>query len=186
MTPLDVVAGTGHRPQHLLPEQRAWLRERIPAAVTWLVEQAGMRVGISGLALGFDTWWAEALLARRASHGDVQVWGYAPCPQQPARWSSTDKKRWTVLVERCDRIVMVADRYHETCMNDRNAAMLADATGLLAGWRSLKRSGGTWDAIKGARSRRMPGVLLDADHRRTRLIEYPQGVLPLDAPARVA
>lgn len=168
-----IVAGTGHRPQHLLPTQRAWLRARLGDAVVYLVERRGMRVGISGLALGFDTWWAQALLARRALHGDVELWGYAPCPQQPDRWSGTDRKVWRDLVEHADRVRYVADHYHGTCMDDRNEAMLDDAVAVLAGWRGLKRSGGTWNAIGSARRRRMPGVLLDIDHEHTRLVEYP-------------
>lgn len=169
----DTVAGTGHRPQHLLPPQRTWLRSRLPDAVAYLVERRGMRVGISGLALGFDTWWAQALLARRASHGDVELWGYAPCPQQPNRWTRTDRQVWESLIKQADRVRYVAEWYHETCMDDRNEAMLDDADAVIAGWRALKRSGGTFKAVRSAADRRLPGILLDIDHERTRLVEFP-------------
>lgn len=184
----DVVAGTGHRPQHLTPPQRAWLRARLPDAVDYLVDQHRMRVMVSGLALGFDQWWAEAGLNR-----GVTVWGFSPCPQQADRWNRVDKGRWQQL---CDRIRagggevrFISDHYHPAVMEDRNEAMLDVAHAVIAGCRTLKGSGGTYHAVRSAGRRHLPGVLLDLDRfthptRHTRLVHDFATVLR--PPARVA
>ncbi len=171
-----VVAGTGHRPNHLLPAQCQWLANRCRACVDWLVRERGMRVGITGMALGFDTWWAEALLADRR----VQPWAYVPCPQQADRWPATARRRWKKLLGQISergRVVVLSDRYHETVMHDRNDAMMDDAAAAVAGWRQTKRSGGTWHAVRSAGARGLPGVLLNPDRWQdraggTRLVNF--------------
>lgn len=169
-----IVAGTGHRPQHLSPPQRAWLRARLPDAVDYLIAEHGMQIMVSGLALGFDQWWAEAGLDR-----GVTVWGFAPCPQQADRWTTTDRTRWEQLRARIlaagGQVRFVSDHYHPAVMDDRNEAMLDVADAVVAGYRTVKGSGGTHHAVRSAGRRHLPGVLLDLDHfthrtRHTRLV----------------
>lgn len=165
----DIVAGTGHRPQHLLGPQRTWLRERIPAAVRYLAAEHGMRAGISGMAIGFDLWWAQAIV-----DAGLDLWAYVPCPQQTVKWSSTDRREWKRLLDQAAKVRYISEFYYPGVMHVRNHAMLSDAHALVAGWRTLKRSGGTFDAVNHARRNRLPGVLLDVDHQHTRLVTYPR------------
>ena len=67
------VALTGHRPQHLDAQQSAWARVVIPQVMARLVTVYGMRVAISGMALGADTWWALAALS-----AGVELHAYIP------------------------------------------------------------------------------------------------------------
>jgi len=57
------VCATGHRPQHLDPSAIHWVQEKLTAGAVWLRDERGMKVGITGMALGVDTWWAHAVLA---------------------------------------------------------------------------------------------------------------------------
>lgn len=54
------VALTGHRPQGLSPSARDWVPLELERLAVKLRDQHGMRVGISGMALGSDIWWAQA------------------------------------------------------------------------------------------------------------------------------
>lgn len=186
--PWEVVCGTGHRPQHLTPPQTVWLRRRVVDTVEFLAARCSTRIIGSGLALGFDTWWAEAALDRH-----LTVWGFAPCPQQADRWRRTDREHWNRLRERIvaagGRVTFTADHYHDTVMDDRNQEMIAAADAVVAGYRPLKRSGGTFRAVRHAADRHLPGVHLDVDNythprRHTRLLTDFATVL--DTAGRVA
>lgn len=154
----EIVAATGHRPQHLSKPQRDWIREQLALAAVWLRDHAGTRVALSGLALGVDTWWAQAALAAGLTLG-----AHVPCPPNPAKWGPKDITEFERLVALADPAYshQYADTYTRRCMDDRNEGMLAAARAGLYVWLPGKRSGGTWNAVQVGRRLALPGIHFD-------------------------
>ena len=168
-TPWTRVAGTGHR--ELDTGDQAWTAEQLPKAATWLRDRAGTKVGVSGLARGFDMDWAEAVL-----DAGLTLWVAIPFEQQPARWNRTEQARWTRLRAAAarERIVGRVDsdlpaKQRSAAVNrllfKRNITMLDVAGAVLTVWEPGRLNGGTASALLTAAKRRMPGVHLDPVNR---------------------
>lgn len=139
-------AFTGHRPQRL-----PWgSRESDPrcCALKVMLAQAvdaaaacGCTSFLCGMALGCDTWFAEAVLQK----------GYAltamlPCPGQADRWSAADRARYEALLSRCDEICVLEDAYSSGCMLRRNRAMIDKAHMLISVYDG--QGGGTGSTVR--------------------------------------
>jgi hypothetical protein len=162
-----VVMATGHRPQHLSPTQRAWCRDKLRKAAVWLRDECGTTVGISGMALGVDMWFARAVL-----EAGLDLWAYVPFPEQPEVWPSVgDRREWAGLVARAVRVEYAGElgalggdvrrRAAVRLLHRRNDMMLADAAAVVAVLDVAKRGGGTRSAVVKALRAGMPGVHLD-------------------------
>lgn len=162
------VAGTGHR--DLKSGDPAWVAEQLPQAAVWLRDQAGTTVGISGLALGFDMDWAEAVLDAR-----MALWVAIPFLEQPARWPAAQRARWTKLRAAAarERIVGALSDNPKTrsaeanrLLHKRNTVMLDAARAVITDWEPGRVDGGTAGALLTAGKRAMPGIHLDPVERR--------------------
>lgn len=168
MTGWEIVCGTGHR--ELADdggEDEDWAREQLGRCAVWLRDRAGTRAGISGMARGFDLWWADALAA-----AGVPLWAYIPFEEQPARWNRADQATWRLLRTAAAKVRVlgaldptIPAKQRSAAVNRllhaRNDAMLRDAGAVVAVWEPGRLDGGTHSALTKAARRRMPGVHLD-------------------------
>lgn len=148
----QTVCVTGHRPQHfgtfdesspLIVE----IKEKIRAELKALYKE-GFRNFISGMALGVDQWFAEAVLELRKKHDDVNLVCAIPCLNHPAKWNSSAKKRWQDIVDSTPYVCYVTkEEYTGACMQKRNEWMVDRSTIVLAVWDG-KKSGGTFNCVK--------------------------------------
>ena len=168
--PWTRMAGTGHR--ELIDGDPDWVAEQLPKAAVWLRDTAGTRVGISGLALGFDLDWAEAIL-----EAGLTLWVAIPFEQQAARWKAADQARWNRIRAAAtrERVIghIAADlepRYRSAAVNrllfKRNTTMLDFGQAVLTVWEPGRLDGGTAGALLEAAKRQIPGVHLDPVTRR--------------------
>lgn len=165
-------AGTGHR--ELEAGDAGWVAEKLPKAAVWLRDEAGTQVGVSGLALGFDMDWAEAVL-----DAGLHLWVAIPFEEQAARWPRKQQARWAKLRAAATRERVVgrvpADlppRNRSAAVNAllfrRNSTMLDVASAVLTVWEPGRFGGGTAGALLDAANRRLPGVHLDPVNRTVR------------------
>lgn len=151
---------TGHRPQGLTTREAAWGRVGLARVAARLRETYGMCEGISGMALGADTWWAVSVLACGA-----RLAAYVPFEEQADRWPGVDKALWWHLRERASREVVVTHNgYSAGALHARNDAMLdatAAAGGLVVALLKPEASGGTAATVAKARKRGMALLVLD-------------------------
>jgi hypothetical protein len=78
-TPIwPTVMVAGHRPQHLHPNVRPWIRAELDRLAVKLRIEHGTTVGISGMAAGADLWWADAVV-----RAGLHLHAHVPFPQQP-------------------------------------------------------------------------------------------------------
>ncbi len=163
--PYRVVAGTGHRA--LTTGDPGWVAEQLPLACAWL-RGAGMAYGISGLALGFDMDWAEAVL-----DAGLKLCVAIPFEDQPARWSRAQRARWWKLRKAAVRertIGKVAPGLPPSrrsgvvnrLLFDRNTFMVDKAGAVISVWEPGRITGGTATALFYASiMRQLPGIWLD-------------------------
>ena len=153
---------TGHRPEKLpwgKDESRAdciALKRRIDEALEELYHR-GFRNFITGMALGCDLYFAEAVLALRQRH-EVGLEAAIPCLSQAKNWSAQEQARYQSILEQCDLELAVQHNYTQGCMLRRNRYMVERSTALLAVYNGSK--GGTRYTISYALDRGLEVVQL--------------------------
>ena len=104
---------------------------------------------LCGMALGTDTWAAELVLEVKATLSEIKpvhLHAYLPFAGQDERWSAQSRKRYHTILEQCDSVTVLSDRYTPSCMDARNRAMIARADRLIAVFDGKK--GGTANTIR--------------------------------------
>lgn len=148
------MAFAGHRPEKLPWGQNesdprcAALKIQILRAVEQASDR-GVTTFLCGMARGCDFYFAEAVLALKASGRDAALEAYLPCPSQPDFWPEEDRHRYQQLLTRCDAVYMMEPEFSEGCMLRRNRAMAERCDVLLTVYDGS--SGGTAAAIRYAR-----------------------------------
>lgn len=166
-----VVAATGHRSQHLDPSAQHWVREKLQAGAVWLRDHCGTRIAVSGMALGVDTWWAQAAL-----DAGLELHAYIPFESQSRLWGPEDYAEWVRLrglatVPKVLHADPVSKRQAVGYLHGRNDAMLRNADAVIAVWLAGETDGGTFSAVRKAQARKLPGVHLEPASRRVRTVE---------------
>jgi len=141
---------TGHRPQKL-----PWGHNENDPHCTALkfelyarlygIYLSGCRRFLCGMAIGCDTYFAEAVLKLKAEYPDIELEAYVPCASQADKWNDADKRRYNELLRRCDRVNVLQQHYSSDCMQRRNRRMVDESSVLLACYDGLP--GGTMSTI---------------------------------------
>lgn len=122
------ISFTGYRPEKLpfFGEDDPMcidLKQRLSEQIGKLIND-GADEFYTGMALGVDTWAAEAVLEHKKTHPEIKLIAVLPCPEQADRWTDADKARYRSILERCDKTMMVSPRYDRDCMLKRNRALV--------------------------------------------------------------
>ena len=155
---------TGHRPVKLpwgMNERDPRcqnLKEQIFSALERIYE-TGYRHFICGMAIGCDTYFAEAVLQLKTSCPDVLLEAAIPCDNQDAKWNRTQKETYARLLEQCDTATYVSRSYTPDCMMRRNEYMIDQSSLLLACFNG--RSSGTMSTILYAERSGIRTIILD-------------------------
>ncbi len=169
MTAWRVVGGTGHRPQHLTFDQRHWAEGEALRVMRKVRDEYGCTTAVSGLAIGWDTWWALAALDVGA-----RLWAHVPYLSQPSRWSDADREVWRHLWSRADETTVYGpDPASKSdavrLLHARNDGMLKVSDAMACLWLPSQRRGGTYSAVRKVAARNMPAIHLDPARRVVRL-----------------
>lgn len=187
LTAPDTCCFTGHRPAKLpwgmderdprcLALKRSILRE------AEALYRRGVRRFISGMALGCDLYFAEAVLALRERY-PLTLECALPFPGQAERWREDCRRRWQTIVDACDVETVVQDHYDKGCMLRRDRYMVDHSSIVLAVFD--ESPGGTMYTLNYAVRRRREVLLLDPaapDAPAVRMVcpAQPQGQLMLE------
>jgi len=149
---------TGHRPDKLPwglndgDPRCAALKLSLERELAGLYRR-GWRHFISGMAMGCDLYFAEAVLALREARGDVSLEAAVPCPTQADGWPPEQRARYRRLLDACDFETLVSNRYTPYCMQRRDRYMVDHASLLIAVFDGTP--GGTRYTMEYAISRRI-------------------------------
>jgi ribA/ribD-fused uncharacterized protein len=158
------VAVTGHRPHGIPANLRGWVRDELARIAAKLVSEHGMEVGISGLAIGTDLWFADAVRAAGA-----RVWGYSPYPQQDQRWSRAWQQKRQDIMAYAERVEHLGDHFDNALLHLRSMWLIRDAQALVAVVDPRRTTGGTVAAVRYATGR-IPIIRVDIAHQDVRLV----------------
>lgn len=155
---------TGHRPDKLpwgLDENSAECRKlRIEITIQLeALHSAGVTHFISGMALGCDLLFAEAVLAMREEYDDVTLEAAVPCDSQANSWPEEQKERYNAILSSCDTVTFVQHQYTPGCMLRRNRYMVDSSSVLLACFNGS--SGGTMNTLLYARRQGVKTIIID-------------------------
>ncbi len=169
MTAWRTVGGTGHRTQHLTLEQRYWAESEAVRVARKVRDEHGCTTIVSGLAIGWDTWWALAAL-----DVGLKLWAHVPYMSQPSRWSDAEREVWVHLWERADETTVygpdpTTKAAAVRLLHARNDGMLSVSDAMACLWLPSQRRGGTYSAVRKVAARGMPAIHLDPARRVVRL-----------------
>lgn len=156
------VSFTGYRPSKLnfFGEDDPMcvdLKDRLARKISELAD-AGADRFFSGMALGVDTWCAEAVLALKEKRPEITLTAVIPCREQDIKWDCEDRRRYRALIAKCNRVICVSEEYSGGCMQKRNRA-LVDLCDVLVAVYDGKR-GGTEYTVRYAESRHKKIILI--------------------------
>lgn len=145
------VSVTGHRPQGIPTQSHEWVKLELERLAIKLRDDHGTRVGISGMALGADIWWAQSV-----KYAWLDLWAFIPFPQQPERWQPADGALWNEMRSRAAAEVIIAPEYSTQALFTRNEAMLNDSDLVIAVFDPSTQKGGTFATVQSAVQRMLP------------------------------
>lgn len=148
------ISFTGYRPEKLpfFGEDDPMcidLKQRLSEQIGKLIND-GADEFYTGMALGVDTWAAEAVLEHKKSHPEIKLIAAVPCPEQPNKWNAADKARYRAILGQCDKILTISQHYTRDCMLKRNRALVELCDVLVAVYDGQK--GGTGYTVNFAKS----------------------------------
>lgn len=101
----------------------------------------GAREFYCGMALGVDTYAAEAVLRLQKDYPDIELIAVVPCPNQDKLWTFEQRQRYSELLSKSSRTIMVSDKYKKGCMQKRNRVLVDICDVLIAAYDGMP--GGT-------------------------------------------
>ena len=139
-------AFTGHRPQNLpwqfneADTNCLKLKQILNQQISQLAKN-GFTDFLSGMALGSDTWAAEAVLNLRKKKPALKLHCILPCKTQAEKWPVSEQERYQKILAQADSIFFTSRNYHPNCMLERNRFMVEKACLLLAVYNGQPHSG---------------------------------------------
>lgn len=171
MTAWPTVGATGHRPQHLnhLSGANVWAQQEAARVAGKLRDEHGCTTAISGAAIGFDTWWAQAAL-----DAGLHLWLHVPFEGQPDRWTRSDQQAWARLRAAATKETVYSStnprdsREASRLLFARNHGMITASDAMTCLWDPAKRQGGTFHAVRRIAKTGMPAIHLNPAARTVR------------------
>ena len=144
------IALTGHRPNKLLYEWdgKGPISDAIFMILCQIIEERKPTKGISGMALGADMLWAEALIEK-----EVPFIAAIPCKGQEKMWPKKSQWRYNEILSSplCTKFIVSDGGYSPYKMQKRNEWMV-DNCDLLIGVHDGS-NGGTYNCIQYAKGK---------------------------------
>lgn len=125
----ETFAFTGHR---LIESSKVNdLRKALRANIKALYAK-GIRIYLSGMALGFDMIAAEEVIALKEELPSLRLVAVIPFQGQNNRWSYRDKQRYSQLLAAADDSVVLSEGFFKGCYLKRNDFMIDHSCGIMA------------------------------------------------------
>lgn len=167
---------TGHRPNKLFgydihSEKYSKLLVTLKKAIYVLVRDKNKELGekeftiYTGMALGVDMLFAEAAFAAREyfsreENGGIKlnVIAAVPCSGQESKWKEESVKLYNEILGKCDKVIVLAEKYSSDCMQKRNEYMVDNSDFVFSVWDGT--NGGTANCTRYAVGKNKPVVVI--------------------------
>lgn len=133
---------TGHRPNKLGGYRDSPIQQWVRKKLREVLRVRRPPFVISGMALGVDTWWAEA-----AMQEGIPFHAYLPFRGQESRWPPSSQTHYRELLKAAAQVLVIEEGGYESWkMQSRNEAMVRDCGAAIAVWNGS--AGGTGNAVR--------------------------------------
>ncbi len=159
-------AFTGHRPEGFIfgyDEENPFctaVKNAIARQIGFLYDD-GCRRFMTGCALGVDMWAGEAAVALREEKGDIEIVAAVPFKGHENSWTDEQKKRYRTLLENCDEVLVLSERYKKDAFLARDRYLVENADVILAVYDTMKPKSGTGYTVRYAMGQDKPIIILD-------------------------
>ena len=132
-----IICFTGPRPQHLpwrfneYNKDCILLKNKIEQYITNSIN-SGFDYFISGMALGFDTYCAEAVLKLKKQYPNIKLECAIPNEKQCEKWSEQAKNRYFYILEQADKVTYIDKEFSMTSIHTRNKYMVDNSDVVIA------------------------------------------------------
>lgn len=99
------------------------LKNRLSEVIRELIRD-GAEEFYSGMALGVDTYAAEAVLLAKEQFSGIRLIAVIPCADQDKLWNAAQRQRYREILAQCDRTITISASYDKGCMQKRNRALV--------------------------------------------------------------
>ena len=148
---------TGYRPEkfgfELSPENKSYndFTRKLYDNIVDLAE-TGVKTFYSGVAMGFDLIAAEAVVdvMRLRPELCIRLVACVPYIEQAKNYPPEWKDRYDTVLEECERVVLISDRYFKGCFHKRNRYMVDHSDFVVAYYSGAP--GGTKNTVNYAES----------------------------------
>lgn len=148
-----IVAGTGHRPKFCpckYDHGHPWLRT-LKLNLAKALRDLDVKTVISGMAIGWDTWLAQAALDL-----EIPVHAYVPFPEQGKTWPTDSRKEYERILNLSDLVIYISNSYSDEAFLKRDRAMVDDCDQVFSLLNPEANSGGTFYTVKYAEKNNKP------------------------------
>lgn len=128
-------AFTGHRDIVEYPSLQGF------TALLCDIIEGGVDTFLCGMARGFDTFAAEAVLRLKGGGKNIKLIACVPCPEQDKFFSKEDRQKYNYILSRADEVKIISDNYFKGCMQMRDRFMVDNSSCIVAYLR--EQTGGT-------------------------------------------
>lgn len=128
---------TGHRPKGLPwgynenDNRCVKFKEDLKVILTGAIKY-GLDTFLVGMAEGFDMICTEILIELRKVFNHIKIIACTPCLNQEKLWSIEQQERYKQLLKKCDKQILISEKYTRTCMMDRNKFMVDNSNVVIA------------------------------------------------------
>lgn len=145
----ETMAFTGHRfiEPSKVEDIKAELRTKVKALYL-----KGIRIYLSGMALGFDMLAAEVILSLKAELPSLKLIAVIPFCGQSNRWNYRDQGRYKRILSEVDDSFILSEGFFKGCYLKRNDFMIDHSCGLIAYYDGGYK-GGTFYTFKNAKAK---------------------------------
>lgn len=92
----------------------------------------GTETFLDGMARGFDLIAAETVLKMKKEFPNIRLIACVPCRGQEKYFCEEDKKKYYSVLESCDEIKILSEKYYKGCMLTRNRFMVDNCSKVIA------------------------------------------------------
>lgn len=150
---------TGHRPDKLAGYNlNVPFYDRLRHRLIRIIERSLDNYEIvechSGMALGADTVWAQAIVECQQKYGKDRIKFIAEIPskEQPSGWRENDQKMWHYLMSKADSFNEYSEankgKSYPYILNQRNIGMIKACDILIAVYDNKIKKGGTANGVR--------------------------------------
>ena len=163
---MKACAFTGHRPSGFsfgLDESDVMCRGIICALRVQIkrLYNMGVKTFNTGCATGVDTWAAEIVLDEKVRCKDMRLIAAVPFKGQDEGWDPSEKRRYREILEGCDEVVTLGDKFYRGAFLKRDRYMVDNSDAVIAVYDENNHSSGTGYTVRYALKKNKTVVIID-------------------------